>query len=396
MTTPSHLQSLGLSLNVWQPDTTTAGAYDPRGSYLGTLAQQITGYSHTIAAFGGFWSAQITLNLGQPEIDEWLARGLGRHLEVYGPGLMLCWEGFVNQITANLGPLAVTRGPLLSVANRVSVVYDEIQNSTDAEPSVLGRTVTTIIDDAASQARYGILERVETGGQLTAANAVQLQNVILTDCAWPATSKSLSTGGGSALSLTIDLLGYVNWLGVFQYIDTTAGFSDIATKIAAVLDADPNGLFDSTNASIAANALLAPTAEYEQAVGLDVIKSLVALGGTAYGRTLFGVYESRRAAYEAAPTTDIAYHQRLSDPGVKVVTPAGSEVYPWDVRPGQWCFFPDLLIGRTVPTTDLRTDPRMLFIEQVAYRAPYGLDLSGSKVETLPQVLATYALDGAA
>ncbi len=58
-----------------------------------------------------------------------------------------------------------------------------------------------------------------------------------------------------------------------------------------------------------------------------------------------------------------------------------------------YLFFSDLLTGRTLPT-ELRTDPRYMFIETVQYRAPNQLQLMGGKTDRLPQMLARLGLGG--
>jgi len=64
------------------------------------------------------------------------------------------------------------------------------------------------------------------------------------------------------------------------------------------------------------------------------------------------------------------------------------------VLPAHWIFFPDFLVGRTQPTTDLRTDKRYMFIESVRYSAPDTIQMTGSKVGRLAQLLAKKGMWG--
>jgi hypothetical protein len=51
------------------------------------------------------------------------------------------------------------------------------------------------------------------------------------------------------------------------------------------------------------------------------------------------------------------------------------------------------MIGR-VADTNIRQDPRNIFVESLAYTAPYGLILNGGKISTLSQRLAQKGLGG--
>lgn len=389
----SQFQSLGLTIEYYQPAIDLPASYDPEGTYLGTLATEVSSYGHSTGAFGGYLAASLGLQLPRNRVDEWLAYGLNRTIVVYNPNLTRIWEGFVNQVTVNLGPLTVTRGPLLDIGNRVSVNYTQIANTTDARPSTTGQAVTPIADDPASQLLYGIVERVENGGQLTDADALALRATFLAENAWPAIPEAFSSAA-SEPGVTLECLGHLAKLNTVVFNDATAGFVSVSTKLAAILDADPNLLFSSANADLYLNPLIVPAADEQDRMALAVIQELVALGGAGAARTLWGAYNNRRIAYALAPTT-IEYNYALADPGMRITTPPGLLVRPWDVLPGRFCLYTDFLIGATIPGV-LRSDPRCQFIEQANFTAPYDLTLDGSRVSTIPQMLAQYGLAGAA
>jgi hypothetical protein len=220
----TNFQALGLTIQYYQPEILLPTSYDPEANYLGTLSREVESYSHTIGAFGGYLAAGITFKIPRPRIDEWLQYGLNRGIVTYNPHLQRIWEGFVNQVTVSLGPLSVTRGPLLDIGNRVSVQYTRIANTTDARPSLTGQAITAIADDPASQALYGIVERIENGGQLDDVAADLLRDSFIQEHAWPVMPKTLS-GSGSEPSVTLDCLGHLARLGAVTYENTTAGFS---------------------------------------------------------------------------------------------------------------------------------------------------------------------------
>lgn len=363
---------------------------------MGSLTDQYTAYSHDIQANGGYWTANLTLNLALIEAEDWYERGLGRRVVISNPAGLTVWEGFVNQITINAGALSEVRGPLLDIGNRVSAVYSPLDVST--YPPVTGATtVTTIVEDATSQQLYGIIEQVVSAGTATDDNAEKVRDVFLEENRLPETSGqlSLTPGSGQNAAVTLDCLGYVHWLMVYIYNNTDTGFTTVSDKIEAILTADPNSVIATDFVQIEANSFLTPDVENRNRFAWDILKELVALGNDSDDtRRLFGIYANRIAHYITQPAT-VAYHHRLTAPDQRVTTPEGATVHPWDVLPGKWLFVTDFLVGRP-QSTDLHTDPRMKFLESVVYTAPYSLNLSGAKNDTLSQLLAKITYTGGA
>lgn len=381
------------SINIYEPLVKTGGIL-----YKNALFSRlwVDDYQHIIQAFGGYWSARFSIVANLNKIEDWIANGLGRHVEAYDDALGVMWEGFVNKVTANLGPLSVVRGPLLDVANRVRVAYSYVDNTT-TPPTVGGRETTADTDDADSQTKYGIIPKVLSIGGADEANtgvASAVRDTYLEEHKLPKTTKSLNTGATAReLTATIEALGYVHWLN-YPYNVGTTGSINASAKIANVIAASPNLAwigFGSTN-YITANTLQADAWEDEDRLALNVIKGATAMGDAAQARWLFGVYANRECWYYPAPTT-LEYYQRLSDLGIQVETASGDRLKPWAVKPGKWLLFPDFLIGRTVPAA-LRDDPRAMFLESSQFSAPWDLTLKGGDLDTLPQLLAQYGLAG--
>ncbi len=170
---------------------------------------------------------------------------------------------------------------------------------------------------------------------------------------------------------------------------------NLSAKLTAVLAADPNGIISTNYFNIATNTYQVSQWEDEDRTAWSIIKSLLAYGDASDVRHTFGIYEDR-TPYYTAMTDAIEYYQELSDPLYRVRTTSRSIVYPWDVRPARWLFYPDFLTGRPEPLTlaDRREDPRFEFIEAVQYTAPWGLSHNGTKQGTLKQVLAKYGITG--
>jgi len=394
MSIASFFQEYGLSVNFSDPLWFTTRVQ------LGNFANHIDGYDHEHNADGGFGSANITLAANRNDVDEWIEYGLGRHIEVDGPHLGRVWEGFVNRVDVDIGPLSITRGPLLNIGNRVDIVYSTID--TTSEPPAIGQRERLsdwigYTNDTASQALYGIIEKIlSTGGLTGQADAAKIVDTYIAENRLPETSQTFSTtrnAGGATIRLSC--LGYRSWLEAYVYNLTTGGDVNLSAKLTAVLAADPNGIISTNYFNVTANTYQVSQWEDEDRTAWSIIKSLLAYGDASDVRYMFGIYEDR-IPYYTAMTNDIAYYQELSDLAMRVKTTSGATIYPWDVRPARWLFYPDFLTGRSEPLTlaDQRDDPRFEFIETVRYTAPQGLSHNGAKQGTLKQVLAKYGVTG--
>ena len=149
MTTPSYRGNVSLSVSVYEPDIVAGTSYDPAGALItDRVGDWLSGLSFETAANGGYKAATITFQDRQVDIEDWIASGLGRHVEVYDPALVKVWEGVVNSYSASVGSLAVTGGPLLDIGNRVSVVYAPILDAT-VDPPVVGvrQPIVAVVPD---------------------------------------------------------------------------------------------------------------------------------------------------------------------------------------------------------------------------------------------------------
>lgn len=383
----SHTQSNALSFSLWRP---AISSYVPRGTLItDSLASQINGYSQVIKAIGGYWTSRFSVNYSLVRAEDWIDR-LGYHFEAYSPSLVRIWEGFVNKVTLNVGPLSVVRGPLVDIVNRIKVEYSIIDTSTS--PPTFGRDDTGIANNTNSQDRYGIIEKIIGASGRTAATALDQRDTWLAENALPETGHQFNSSGRATPSITVELLGYIHWLALYVYNQTTnTGTQEAQQKIEDILDADPNSLFtDFSGIETPTNPVDVKRWENDDNEALGLVKSIVSLGDEDNVRWLFGIYNDRRAEYRAV-TDEIKYQQKLSDQKQRTETLAGDEVKPWEVLPGYWLQYTDLLVGRSVPP-ERRDDSRMEFLESVTFTAPWGLSHSGSKVGTLNQKLAKLGL----
>lgn len=386
MSTSSNLSTIGLTAYAENPVWAASARYQIQ------LNPLMEGYSHTIDANGGYKSASLGLKLRQDEIEDWLESGLGRHIVIYNEGGAIKWEGFVNDIEASIGGLTIRRGPLMSVANKVRIIYSTVDTST-TPPTMGVRKKLAYANDTASQTKYGIIEKTLSTGGSTEANAAYIRDTYIGENAEAETTPlSIAVGGGGDLTIKLNCLGYIHWLNAYPYNNATAGTTTISARIQAVLTADPNGIISTDYTKITANTMSIPAWENDDPLAWDYINGLVVMGDAAYNRYTFGLYANRRAYYSVVPSTQ-TYVWRIGDGG-NVYTPAGMIVDPWEVVPAQWVQIPDFMIGRIGNLTSIRDDPRFMFIESLTYTAPYGLTLNGAKVNTLPQILGQLGLSG--
>lgn len=384
----SLLGGCGLSLTIYEPLV-------QGGKFVGNYTEQIDSYSHEITADGGFWGCSFSFTDNQGEIEKWFKDGLGRHVVVYSDAVGIVWEGFVNQLSVTIGPNSDTRGPLLDIANRVSCVYSP--KDVSVYPPVVGsETTTIIIDNAASQARYGILERIISAGTITEEEVLMVRNMYLAQYKDPVVAGSMAVGSQGQVSISVDCVGYIHFLNTFVFEDDTVGYTFLSDKIKAIIAFDPNNIISTRYFWIQDNLMLIGTMEDQNLFGLDIISKIVSLGDVSDARWTFGIYENRVAKYAPIPTDAASYLFYLSDP-IQRITDYHSQasVSPWNVRPNKWIFVPDYYIGNIMgigsPDSD---DPRYKFIENVKYTAPYQLDISGGRTDRLSQVLAKLSMSG--
>jgi len=380
-----------LTLSVFEP--VRGGTFSPRGVFEGNFQRAVSSWQFEINVNGGYGPASFSFTTRKRQVQDWLENGLGRHVECYNPRQTLVWSGFINKVRIAFGPLSAERGPLMDIGNRVSMIYTPLDTS--VFPPVQGITrFTTITENAESQAKYGIIERVLNGGTIPDEDADQIQATYLAENAFPETNnQSLALGGGTPYTVTIECLGYAEYLKAYVYNQTANALSvTITDKLQAILAADPNGIFSTNYTKIATNNYLVSSYEKDNRDAQTLIQALLALGDINDTRYIFGIYEGQKAVYQAIPSS-VYYQEQLSAPKQAVMDLTGRYIYPWDVIPGQFLRYNDFQISRLTPNIS-RDDPRIMFVEGVVFTAPWGLSLSGGKTDQLPQKLAKWGLGG--
>jgi hypothetical protein len=390
----SKLASLGLSLLVYKPSISPLTSYNPQGTFIKRLEDQVTGWSHTIDMTSGYAQASLDMQTTREDIEDWLEFGLGRHIVLYNEAGVIIWEGFVNRVEAGLGPLSYSTGALIDIGNIVNVVYTPVDVTVD--PPTRGSTTSTIsVANDDSILRFGAIEKTLSAGECTDGDADQYRDTWIATNAWPQPTKDISLGGGE-FSLKVELLGYAAFLNLVGYYNDSIAFTTLSQKLADVLAADINGMFSTDYSGIDENLYLVPEAEglSTQRMMWDVVKSLVALGDVNDARYAFGIYAGRRARYFQIPTNTITYRARLDDPSQSVFNVDMSAVVrPWNILPGRWLQYTDMLSGK-VPPASLFEDQRAVLIEEVKFSFPWGLQIRGGSASPVAQLVAKLGYNG--
>lgn len=298
--------------------------------------------------------------------------------------------GVVNSISAPVGGVGISIGPLMSVSNKVAVTYSTKRYNTN--PPIGGEPAeTAFASDTYSQSLYGVLEEKVSGGEGNSTQMEQLRDVYLAERAYPETSTDLSLFSGSEPSISLECLGYAHFLDRAYYTQkTTSTTTDIPSKISSVLAAETN-YFSSATFVYDANATGVETFEDGERTSLTVIKEAVSLGDSSNNRYIFGVFANRLTRYSQAPTATEYFYNEVSNSPPSITAKSGETIMPWDVLPGKWLFLSGIGASYALNQAS-RLDPRNMFIERVEYTAPMGLNLTGGKVSKFSQKLARLGL----
>lgn len=398
MSIRSAISDKGLSIAIFAPNVQGQ-------NYLGNLSAEVSSYEHSINATDGFAEAKFTFSCNSITANDWLQNGIGRHIVVYGPSLQIIWEGYVNQLSINMGAVTFERGPLTEIVNRVSAMYTPIFDTCpdpaiipdcdDTNGPITGATTETIIvEDSDSQDRYGIWEKVLSIGTCYQEDAEYIRDLYLYENAHVGGGPSIALGSsGSDISVSVTCRGYIDWLN-YIYNNDDVELSVICSElIKTVLDADPNYIISANYSRILENLAIHSSYTDDNKTARAFIDEILTVGGGNDDRWTFGIFENRRAVYAPIPTSvEYIYHKTGLTQQIETIN--GELVEPWDVRPCKWVGIPDFLAGIAFRTDNIRKDPRVFFAEEVSYTAPDSVTINGGKVNRLSQYMAKLGLGG--
>jgi hypothetical protein len=260
------------------------------------------------------------------------------------------------------------------------------------------RTLTAATQDTDSQTKYGVIERVLSAGTTTTLVANQIQAIYLDSGKRP--RKSHEIGDSEVPKVVLTLSGYYQWLEAIIYTQVVSSgiialYDAAVGKLQAILTfarAINSWCVSSDFTHLNDNPMLVPAYDGDDATCLAALKPLIELGGVSFWPWIFGLYDNLVPYYSEVPQV-VEYQARTMSGGLEIYDLNGVVIPPYNVLPGKWVLFTDILPGRSI-SADLRDDPRALLIKRVEYTMPLGLTLNGMDANTLPQILAQYALGG--
>jgi len=405
MSQRSFWSNQGLSVRLFQPaidvDTSTTPytiTYEPQGSaMLPNVNDSLVSLAFKTSAVGGFDTCTIGLMGGPLELESWLSQGIGWHVEVVDQANVIRWEGFVDQVSLTIGGLVWRWGPLTSVGNRVAVLYN-VEDTSTIPPTTGERTITSWAEDAASQRIFGVHISILNSSSLTAAEAAAYGQLWLRENRRPVISSDVNLATtGDQFSLQVQCKGYWHLMTYPYNQMVNTGTQDLSDKIEDILALDPNGLVTAGNSDVQANTIQVEEYEGDYRKAQDLIKALVKLGDATYNRYTFTVGPGRFCRYAEIPE-EVSYQISLSESSWwQMRDPLGAPVRPWEVEAGKWAVLSDVLAGSAVPEDreEMQDDPRYLFIEDVSFTAPAGLQLKAGRGSSVEAALAQWGLDGA-
>jgi hypothetical protein len=296
----------------------------------------------TITADVGFDKAGFILRGSAEYLKAWFRSGLGRDVVWRGPDGSVIWEGYVAKLALTEGSLARSRA--LPVANRVILVYAQMDGTTN--PPEAGEQTVLTVDDTDSQASYGVISVVLSGGELTTTEAVAMAYSKLAELARVQVDEQATPGRGAPPVLKVDLDGYSSTLDWFNYVQTAvSGTVSVNSLLAAILATDPNGIISTSAVNVQTNATQVQAYRDGKVPSWKLIQQVVDVGdGSSFRLWVAGIYEGRRLTYKQAETVDargepLAANQKLiwyknpDDPADRIFDAAGREVLPWRARP---------------------------------------------------------------
>ena len=142
---------------------------------------EVENYRHRLSATMGFDTCSFDIHGTRDEMEEFFFSGLGRQVTRYSnDGGYICWQGQIMSLTLN-EPGFQMRVSLDEMFNRIIVRYIPIDTSTNP-PTESAETSTTAVNNAASQAKYGVKELIYRPAHITRLNnadATQQGDILL-------------------------------------------------------------------------------------------------------------------------------------------------------------------------------------------------------------------------
>ena len=382
-----------LSLMAYETLVQSQGLYSRE--FVDDLTDNHEGYAHTISAVGGFDSASFRLGGTKDYIDDWFNDGLLRRVVMHSPEGIPVWEGFVSSLQMTAGSKTKTKS-VDSLYNKVYTYYSPLDTS--VSPPVELPPVVLIFDDISSQLEFGTKAVVLNGGGRTNETAFNWGRTVLRDSKEVKVGETVNTRSSDTYSIGVECRGYFHTLKWLPYVSgVSSGTLPAHQVIQEVLRyfntingswiSQDFGLMD-YNFSTARRGYR----DYDKSCWDAIEQEAIQQGGNGGERWVGGIYHNRQFVYKTAEAIDGLYvdefqlYRSLTDPGQLIFdTATGAEVKPWDMLPDRVLHTVDVNVGG---------DRDLMYIEQVKFTEPYGLELVGGNDQRLNIFLARRGLPG--
>lgn len=379
--------------SIFKTNGLNLGIYDPPwrgGNFIRTYNEAVSGYSHTMAAIGGFLTCDFSID-DQPytNLEDWVENGLGREVKIKTGSGEKVFEGFIDQLEFSVEGFHVTYGPMMDIGNKVVLMFSTIDWSSGSAVTGI-RGISNEVNDISSQNKYGILNKILSTGGIQLDLVDELTQLATKKISKPSKSEELSfSKTSSTFSIRVSVKGWGAFLEKFPYNNNSYGQVNISDKIAAIIAAEPNHLFSS--GGIALNTLQNSQYENDNSIAWSILKGMMAYGDANFNRYILGTYEDRKVVYQKVED-EFKYYRPLKENLTSVLDSQGNTIDPWLVRPGNWVKIMDLM-----PTAKFENDfdgLNSMFIESLSFKEPGSLSLNGSSAFKLEQRLAQLGISG--
>jgi len=245
---------------------------------------------------GGDWKATFRLYANDRNLaEDFLFLGVGREVKIYNDRGIVDFGGMIYVVTLSTGGSKV-RASLLETSNRVWARWQEAGTANPVARS-------TVFNNTASQALYGIKEEVWSAGQqVSVTEASQYAEKQLIEYGWP-TPEAIEISPGKKLSdrpmLEFTCFGWWHTLGHIRYNQTVLTGGTAASLLVNTIVSDPEVGQFIRNIEIESNGT-----RIEQTIDADmgadaIVKSVVDMGDPAMNTWVAGIDHTREFYYRA-------------------------------------------------------------------------------------------------
>lgn len=355
------------------------------------LAGRAESYEDALSDRYGFETARVAWTPTAQEIEEWARYDhLLRPMVAYSPDARQIWRGVLAEIEIGIGTKKIAFS-LKDMANRLTVRFSEPGGAQGESAS---------FSNSASQALFGIKDRVINASVAASAAASNQAQTILNYIAFPRSKQSSAAGTTRGdLSITLTFWGKYALLDWLLTASTSTTSTASSTQIASLLTSytATNAFFSSSAANIVATGVsdteyIEPDTTYR-----EKIERLLARGNSAQQPLAWGFYDddvfvvTPRAS--ATPAT-ITYYE--SEASGQIRDQWQNVLDVWDVRPNAMAQIVDLI---DAPTPGSVETPFRKYVARVT-RSARGEDvtvtLEPDDTESLEDLLTSPAGAGPA